>query len=66
MRKVAIQGGLGAYHGRVAELRYGLIKDAESQISRLQIELDQLQNEGAMIDEEVGADDIAEVVARLS
>lgn len=51
-------------YGRVAELRYGLIKDAESQISRLQIELDQLQNEGAMIDEEVGADDIAEVVAR--
>ena len=51
-------------YGRVAELRYGLIKDAESKISTLQIELDQLQGEGAMIDEEVGADDIAEVVAR--
>ena len=51
-------------YGRVAELRYGLIKDAESQISTLQIELDQLQDGGAMIDEEVGADDIAEVVAR--
>ena len=51
-------------YGRVAELRYGLIKDAESQISTLQIELDQLQGGSAMIDEEVGADDIAEVVAR--
>ena len=51
-------------YGRVAELRYGLIKDAESKISILQVELDQLQSEGAMIDEEVGADDIAEVVAR--
>ena len=51
-------------YGRVAELRYGLIKDAESKIATFQTELDQLQGEGAMIDEEVGADDIAEVVAR--
>ncbi len=51
-------------YGRVAELRYGLIKDAESKIGVLQTELDTLQKEGAMIDEEVGVDDIAEVVAR--
>jgi len=51
-------------YGRVAELRYGLIKDAESKIGVLQTELDALQKEGAMIDEEVGVDDIAEVVAR--
>jgi ATP-dependent Clp protease ATP-binding subunit ClpB len=50
--------------GRVAELRYGLIKEAEEQIVKSQQELDSLQAEGAMIDEEVGADDIAEVVAR--
>jgi len=50
--------------GRVAELRYGLIKEAEEQIIKSQQELDQLQADGAMIDEEVGADDIAEVVAR--
>jgi ATP-dependent Clp protease ATP-binding subunit ClpB len=50
--------------GRVAELRYGLIKEAEEQIVKLQQELDGLQADGAMIDEEVGADDIAEVVAR--
>jgi ATP-dependent Clp protease ATP-binding subunit ClpB len=51
-------------YGRVAELRYGLIKDAEGKIAAFQSELDALQKEGAMIDEEVGADDIAEVVAR--
>lgn len=51
-------------YGRVAELRYGIIKNAENQIVTLQEELNKLQEGGAMIDEEVGADDIAEVVAR--
>lgn len=51
-------------YGRVAELRYGIIKDAENKIETLQEDLNKLQADGAMIDEEVGADDIAEVVAR--
>ena len=51
-------------YGRVAELRYGFIKDAETKIGTLQSELNDLQLGGAMIDEEVGTDDIAEVVAR--
>jgi ATP-dependent Clp protease ATP-binding subunit ClpB len=51
-------------YGRVAELRYGIIKEAEAQIKKLQQDLDHLQAGGAMIDEEVDADDIAEVVAR--
>lgn len=51
-------------YGRVAELRYGLIKGEEDEIVRLQEELANLQADKAMIDEEVGADDIAEVVAR--
>ncbi len=51
-------------YGRVAELRYGIIKDAESEIAKLQSELTDIQKAGAIIDEEVGADDIAEVVAR--
>lgn len=54
---------LGNY-GRVAELRYGLIKNAENEIERLQVELEKAQGEHALIDEEVKADDIAEVVAR--
>ena len=51
-------------YGRVAELRYGLIKNEENEIEKLQAELNNIQGDKAMIDEEVGADDIAEVVAR--
>ena len=51
-------------YGRVAELRYGLIKNEENEIAKLQAELSRIQSDKAMIDEEVGADDIAEVVAR--
>lgn len=51
-------------YGRVAELRYGLIKNAENEITTLQTELSKTQGDHALIDEEVGEDDIAEVVAR--
>ncbi len=51
-------------YGRVAELRYGLIKNAEDEIVKLKADLDELQADQAMIDEKVSADDIAEVVAR--
>jgi ATP-dependent Clp protease ATP-binding subunit ClpB len=51
-------------YGRVAELRYGLIKNDEDQIVKLQEELENLQGDSALIDEKVTADDIAEVVAR--
>ncbi len=51
-------------YGRVAELRYGLIKNAENEIAKLQNELTTVQGDRAMIDEEVGADDIADVVSR--
>ncbi len=51
-------------YGLVAEIRYGRIKEAETKIEQLEKELLQLQAHGAMIDEEVNAEDIAEVVAR--
>ena len=51
-------------YGRVAELRYGLIKNAENEIQKLQQELTTVQGDKAMIDEEVGEDDIADVVSR--
>ena len=51
-------------YGRVAELRYGLIKNAENEIQKLQQELTTVQGDKAMIDEEVGDDDIADVVSR--
>ncbi|MDR0954775.1 MAG: AAA family ATPase, partial [Rikenellaceae bacterium] len=52
-------------YGRVAELRYGKIQQAQEQIDLLQREIElNSSTGGAMIKEEVGADDIAEVVSR--
>jgi len=49
---------------RVAELRYGKIKEAESEITELQKELENLKEGDNLIKEEVTSEDIAEVVAR--
>lgn len=52
-------------YGRVAEIRYGKIVDAEKQIEALQEQLRLTTTSGeAMIKEEVDAQDIAEVVSR--
>ncbi len=51
-------------YGRVAEIRYGLIKTAEEKIIKTKKKLAEMQAGKAMIDEEVGADDIADIVAR--
>jgi ATP-dependent Clp protease ATP-binding subunit ClpB len=51
-------------YGRVAEIRYGLIKTAEEEINKNKKKLAEMQAGKAMIDEEVGADDIADIVAR--
>ena len=50
-------------YGKVAELRYGKIKDAEAQIIHLQEEFKKAQG-NSLIKEEVDSEDIAEVVAR--
>lgn len=49
--------------GRASELRYGRIPDLERKLSEAESELAGLQDHGAMLKEEVGPDDIAEVVA---
>ncbi len=49
---------------RVAELRYGKIKEAEREIEKYQKELTKLKEGDNLIKEEVDAEDIAEVVAR--
>lgn len=51
-------------YGRVAELRYGKIKEAENSIENLKMELTAIQSDYALIKEEVDAEDIAEVVSR--
>lgn len=50
-------------YGKVAELRYGKIKEAEEEIVRLQKELKEIQGD-SLIKEEVDAEDIADVVSR--
>lgn len=50
-------------YGKVAEIRYGKIKDAEEQLEKFQKQLME-QQETALIKEEVTYDDIAEVVAK--
>ncbi len=49
---------------KVAEIRYGKIKAKEDEIKEIQARLKEQQGGGAMIKEEVDADDIAGVVSR--
>ncbi len=51
-------------YAKVAEIRYSRIKQKEQENIEIQAKLKELQGEGAMIKEEVDAEDIAEVVSR--
>jgi ATP-dependent Clp protease ATP-binding subunit ClpB len=51
-------------YGRVAEIRYGRIREKETEIERLKAELAELHKGGSLIKEEVDSEDIAEVVSR--
>jgi ATP-dependent Clp protease ATP-binding subunit ClpB len=51
-------------YGKVAELRYGRIKEAEKHVADLKEQLKQMQADNAMINEEVDSEQIAEVVSK--
>ncbi|WP_194852591.1 ATP-dependent chaperone ClpB [Nonlabens antarcticus] len=51
-------------YGKVAELRYGKIKESQVQLDKLQLEANSLDKTKSLIQEEVTYDDIAEVVAK--
>lgn len=51
-------------YGKVAEIRYGKIKEKENDIKVVQEKLHNMQGAAAMIKEEVDSEDIAEVVSR--
>ncbi|MBK8876382.1 MAG: ATP-dependent chaperone ClpB [Bacteroidetes bacterium] len=52
-------------YGKVAEIRYGRIKEAEAKKEQLMAQLLEMQQlKGAMIKEEVDSEDIAEVVSK--
>jgi ATP-dependent Clp protease ATP-binding subunit ClpB len=51
-------------YGKVAEIRYGRIKDAESEIVKLENELATISPDKRMLREEVTGEDIAAIVSR--
>ncbi|MDP4280727.1 MAG: ATP-dependent chaperone ClpB [Bacteroidota bacterium] len=50
--------------GKVAEIRYGRLPEIEKEIDRLKKQLMGLQKDKALVNEEVGTEEIAEVVSR--
>ncbi len=54
----------GGEYGRVAEIRYGQIPQAEQKIREAQAQLDEIQERGALLKEEIDPEDIAEIVSR--
>jgi len=51
-------------YGKVAEIRYGKIKEAEARIEEFKKQLSSFQADNPLIKEEVTAEDIAEIVSR--
>ena len=49
--------------GKIAEIRYGKIPDATKAIESLKKKLTELQKDSALVNEEVGAEEIADVVS---
>ncbi len=50
--------------GKVAEIRYGKIKQTEDELNKLKAKLTTIQGDSPMINEEVDAEGIAEIVSR--
>lgn len=51
-------------YGKVAEIRYGKITEAEKRLNEYQQQMKKMQGEKSLLKEEVDSEDIAEVVAR--
>ncbi|PCJ67811.1 MAG: ATP-dependent chaperone ClpB [Bacteroidetes bacterium] len=50
--------------GKVAEIRYGKIKNTEEELEKLKVELQGKQENSSLVKEEVTSEDIAEVVSK--
>lgn len=51
-------------YGEVAEIRYGRIPQLEQEVEAAKAELDSIQKHGALLKEEIDAEDIAAIVSR--
>ena len=61
----AAEAERAADYARVAEIRYGSLKQAQDKLARLNDEFKHMQSDGkALIKEEVDAEDIAEIVSK--
>ncbi|CAM3710443.1 ATP-dependent chaperone ClpB [Flavobacterium gelidilacus] len=64
LKQEAEQAERNGDYGKVAEIRYGKIKEAQENLDALQVQLAENQSENSLIKEEVTREDIAEVVAK--
>jgi ATP-dependent Clp protease ATP-binding subunit ClpB len=51
-------------YGKVAEIRYGRVRTEEEEIESLKEKLSEIQADSPLINEEIGSEEIAEIVAR--
>lgn len=51
-------------YGKVAEIRYGKVKEAEERLNKFEAQIESLQKSSPLIKEEVDAEDVADVVSR--
>ncbi len=64
LRFEAEQAEKAGDYGRVAEIRYGKMTEAEKRIKALELKIKEMQQEASLLKEEVDSEDIAEVVAK--
>jgi ATP-dependent Clp protease ATP-binding subunit ClpB len=64
MRIEAEQAERAGDYGRVAEIRYGKLTEAQNNLEALQEQIKILQGENSLLKEDVDSEDIAEVVAK--
>ncbi len=50
--------------GLVAEIRYGKIPQCEKEIEKFKVQLQEIQKDSPMVNEEIGAEEIADIVSR--
>ncbi len=60
----AEQAERNGIYGRVAEIRYGLIKNLDDDIEALKQKLSGIQADSPLINEEIGSEEIADIVSR--
>lgn len=64
LKSEAEQAEKAGDYGKVAEIRYGQITEAEKRLNSFQQKMKEMQGEKSLLKEEVDSEDIAEVVAK--